>query len=188
MANDLNRHKREEARIDKSVDFKHKRIKVGKGVELDNEPTYRTFGKYVIHMKHLKGKGVANFKYPSLGSIPSIKPKPITEEYREFILDVLETGRPNERQLRRLSDDEREHFERVCLGAGLLEHFKMKRTGDEDDKERVDRFNILRGQVLAGNNNENVIKELRGLVVRFINEGRITRQEGTNMLMELSAL
>ena len=203
MANDLNRHKREEARIDKSIGgnapsktlptasgiaFKHKRIKVGRGVELDNEPTYRTFGKYVIHMKHLKGKGVANFKYPSLGSIPSIKPKPITEEYREFILDVLETGKPNERQLRRLSDDEREHFERVCLGAGLLEHFKMKRTGDDEDKERVDRFNILRGQVLAGNNNENVIKELRGLVVRFINEGRITRQEGTNMLMELSAL
>jgi len=188
MANDLNRHKREEEKIDKSVDFKHKRIKVGRGVELNEEPTYRTFGKYVIHMKHLKGKGVANFKYPSLGSIPSIKPKPITEEYKEFIIDVLETGKPNERQFRRLNDDEREHFERVCLGAGLLDHFRMKRTGDDEDKERVDRFNILRGEVLAGNNNENVIKELRGLVVRFINEGRITRQEGTNMLMELSAL
>lgn len=188
MARDLNRHKKEEDKIDKSVDFKHKRIKVGRGVELEDEPTYRTFGKYVIHMKHLKGKGVANFKYPSLGSIPSIKPKPITEEYREFIIDVLETGKPNERQFRRLSEDEREHFERVCSGAGLLEHFRMKRTGDDEDKERVDRFNILRGEVLAGNNNENVIKELRGLVVRFINEGRITRQEGTNMLMELSAL
>lgn len=188
MARDLNRHKKEEDKIDKSVDFKHKRIKVGRGVELEDEPTYRTFGKYVIHMKHLKGKGVANFKYPSLGSIPSIKPKPITEEYREFIIDILETGKPNERQFRRLSEDEREHFERVCSGAGLLEHFRMKRTGDDEDKERVDRFNILRGEVLAGNNNENVIKELRGLVVRFINEGRITRQEGTNMLMELSAL
>ena len=203
MARDLNRHKKEEDKIDKSIGgntpsktpptasgiaFKHKRIKVGRGVELEDEPTYRTFGKYVIHMKHLKGKGVANFKYPSLGSIPSIKPKPITEEYREFIIDVLETGKPNERQFRRLSEDEREHFERVCSGAGLLDHFRMKRTGDDEDKERVDRFNILRGEVLAGNNNENVIKELRGLVVRFINEGRITRQEGTNMLMELSAL
>jgi hypothetical protein len=188
MASELNRHKKEEARIDKSVAFQHKRIKVGKGIDLNDEPTYKTFGKYVIHMKHLKGKGVANFKYPSLGSIPSIKPKPITEEYKEFIIDVLETGKPNERQFRRLSDDEREHFERVCLGAGLLEHFRMKRTGDDEDKERVDRFNVLRGEVLAGNNNENVIKELRGLVVRFINEGRITRQEGTNMLMELSAI
>jgi hypothetical protein len=203
MAKELRRHKKKEQMIDKyakdtssedemgggSLGFKHRRIKVGRGIEVkDKRPHYKTFGKYVIHMGHLIDKNIANFKYPSLGSIASIRPLNISDDYKEFILDTLENERPNERILRKLPIEEQKHFERVILGAGLLDTFQIKRVGDKDEKKEVDRFNLLRGEVLAGNNNEDVIKELKGLVVKFINEGKIRRQEGLNMLMELSVI
>ena len=213
MAKELRRHKKKEQMIDEyaesseyemgvsspydergvrgggALGFKHRRIKVGKGIALkERQPHYKTFGKYVIHMGHLIDKNIANFKYPSLGSIASIRPLNISDDYKEFILDTLENERPNERILRKLPIEEQKHFERVILGAGLLDTFQIKRVGDKDEKKEVDRFNILRGEILAGNNNEDVIKELKGLVVKFINEGKIRRQEGLNMLMELSVI
>ena len=85
------------------IKFQHSRIKVGSGISVKQTPNYKTFGKYVIHLGHLADRNVANFKYPSLGSIPHIKPLTISEEYKEFILDTLDNGRPNERLLKNLS-------------------------------------------------------------------------------------
>jgi hypothetical protein len=171
-----------------ALKFKHKKIKVGKGISVEAQPAYKTFGKYVIHMGHLIDKNVANFKYPSLGSIPAIKPLTVSDDYKDFIMDTLENGKPNDRIFSKLPQEEQKHFERVVLGAGLLDAFKLRRTKSDSEKKDADRFNILRGEVMAGNNSEKVIKELRGLIIRFMNEGRIQQKEGTGMLVELSAI
>jgi hypothetical protein len=170
------------------VKFKHTRVKVGKGISVKETPSYKTFGKYVLHMGHLLDKNVANFKYPSLGSIPSIKPMTISDDYKEFIIDTLENGKPNERLLTRLPNEEQRHFEKVVAGAGLIDTFKLKRNQGKTEKDEINRFNLLRGEVLAGNNNEKLMKELRGLILRFMSDGRIQQKEGTSMLVELSAL
>lgn len=181
-----------EAKIEKAVGagYIHKRIPikkiVGKGIEVQEQPTYRTFGKYVMHIPHLTDKNVLNLKYPSLGSIPSIKPMTITDDYKDFIIDVMNTGRPNEKAFNQLNSHEQKHFERITRGAGLIDTFKLKRSGDDEEKKEVDRFNLLRGNYLGGNNSPDVVKELKGLVVKFINDGRIARNEGLNLLMELS--
>lgn len=168
--------------------FKHTRVKVGKGISVKETPSYKHFGKYVIHMGHLLDKNVANFKYPSLGSIPSIKPLTISEDYKEFLIDTLENQKPNERLFTKLPNEEQRHFEKVVSGAGLIDTFKLKRNQGNTEKEEANRFNLLRGEVLAGNNNEKLMKELRGLILRFMSDGRIQQKEGTTMLVELSAL
>ena len=188
LSKSLKKHKE----VEKAVGggYIHKRIPikkiVGKGIEVEEQPTYRTFGKYVMHIPHLTDKNVLNIKYPSLGSIPSIKPMTISEDYKDFIIDVMNTSRVNEKAFYSLQPHEQKHFERITKGAGLTDVFKLKRSGDDEEKKEVDRFNLLRGNYLGGNNSDDVIKELKGLVVKFINDGRIARHEGLNLLMELS--
>ena len=175
------------------VGFKATRIpvsKVGKGVKLENQenPTYRQFGKYVLHIPHLVNNNTANFKYPSLGSIPSIKPLTVSDDYKDLILDVLQTGKLNKKELERLPQSEIKHFERVAVGAGLVEQLGLKLGNTEEDKADSKRFELLRGEYLAGNNNQDLIKELRMLITKFINTGRIHKNEGLNLLLELSTL
>jgi hypothetical protein len=175
------------------VGFKATRIpvsKVGKGVKLENQenPTYRQFGKYVLHIPHLVNNNTANFKYPSLGSIPSIKPLTVSDDYKDLILDVLQTGKLNKKELERLPQSEIKHFERVAVGAGLVEQLGLKLGSTEEDKADSKRFELLRGEYLAGNNNQDLIKELRMLITKFINTGRIHKNEGLNLLLELSTL
>jgi hypothetical protein len=201
----LRKHRKNEKKIDDSVSdsdsdsdtpakekagvgFRHKKIKVGRGIEARQTPSYLSFGKYVIHMGHLLDKNVANFKHRSLGSIPTIKPLTISDDYKDFILDTIDNQKPNERLFNKLPQDEQKHFERVVSGAGLTDVFKLKRSHTEQERKDSERFELLRGEVMAGNNSEKVLKELRGLIVRFINEGRLHQREGTNLLMEISAL
>jgi hypothetical protein len=158
---------------------------VGRGIAVENQPTYKQFGKYVMHYPHLVNNNVFNVKYPSLGSIPAIKPKTITDDYKDFVLDIFDTGKMNERLFNTLDNDEKTHFHKVCKGAGLLELFKLKKGDTGEEKEDLDRFNLLKGSFIAGNNGESVIRELRGLITKFIHEGRITKNEGLSLLMEI---
>jgi len=170
------------------ITFKHKRIKVGGGVKIKERPTYSHFGKYIIHIPYLMDKNLFNLKYPSMGSIPSIKPITISDDYKDLVLDVLENGKVNERQLKKLPDHEIRHFEKVVSGAGLNEVLNLKRGNTEQEKKDLDRYYLLRGEIDAGNNADKVIKELRGLIVKFMNDGRVHKSEGLNLLMELSVM
>jgi hypothetical protein len=151
------------------------------------EPTYRQFGKFVIHMPQLHANR-ANFKYKSLGAIPSIKPVEIGQDYKDFLVDIMRSGVMNEKDYKRLGDKEKKHFEKVVLGSGLAGYFKIEKTNDEGDKKDLERFEVLRGEYLAGNNAPSLIKELRSHVIKFMDEGRIKRKEGMGLLFELSAI
>lgn len=157
---------------------------IGKGVSIEEQPRYKEFGKYVINYHNLMN-GVANFKYPSLGGIREIKAKTISDDCKDLLIDILENDRLNERMYNKLDDDEQQHLYKVFKGAGLLERFKIQKKETDEDINDIDRFNLLRGSYIAGNNSENVIKELRGLIVKFIKQERITKKEGMTMLMEI---
>lgn len=195
LAKAFKKHKQVEMEADSSSDeemkgkgFKHTRIKVGGGVRVREQPTYAHFGKYIIHIPHLTDKNVFNVKYPSMGSIPSIKPLTISDDYKDFVLEVLDSGKMNERMLKKLPDNEIRHFEKVVAGAGLTEVLKLKRGNTDGERKDLDRYYLLRGEIEAGNNAESVVKELRGLIVKFMSDGRVHKSEGLHLLMELSVM
>lgn len=166
--------------------FKATRIKIGKGVDHDEGPKFKTFGKYIIHMSHLNNDNVLNLKYPSGGGIPSIKPVQIEDNFKEFINDVLDTGKMNDRHFKSLTKNEQNHFIKISQSAKILHKLGLKTPDDDDNQKDVARFELLKGEYDAGNNNEKMIKELRGLVIKFMKGGKINKKSGMDFLMELS--
>jgi hypothetical protein len=160
--------------------------KIGDGVKYEPEPTYRQLGKYVINIQQLKERDILNVKFPSLGRIPQFKPTPISDVMKEFILELLDTGKVSNRIYEQIPIEERQLFENIATGAGILNALKLKRTMSNEDKEDNDRFTLLKGEYLAGNNSVALLKELRKLVVKFMSQGKISKHDGMNLLIELS--
>ena len=134
----------------------------------------------------MEQQDLLNVKYKSLGQIPKFKPIPVSDVFRDFILDLLENGKPNGRVYTQIPTDERKYFEEMSIGAGVWNSLGLKRTTTSTDEEESKRFELLRGEYLAGNNNPKVISELRKLVVKMMNDGRIRKSQGVELLMELS--
>jgi hypothetical protein len=163
------------------------KLKIGRGLSVIQQPTFQEYGKYVVHMNMLMNHDLLNLKYKSLGPIPKFKNHvAVSDIFKEFLLDVLETGKPNKHMYNQIEADERKLFEEISIGAGLWQKFNMKRTTTNNDEEESKRFEILRGEILAGNNNNQVITELRKLVIKFMNTGKIRKNEGLNLLMQLN--
>jgi hypothetical protein len=163
------------------------KLKVGRGLSVKAEPTFIEYGKYVIHMPMLMHNDLLNLKYKSLGPIPRYKHHiAVSDIFKEFLLDVLASGKPNTRLFSQLEIDEKKLFEDMSIGAGVWDIFNLKKTTTDIDAEESKRFEILRGEVVAGNNNPKLIIELRKLVLKFMNTGKIRKNEGLNLLMQLN--
>lgn len=163
-------------------------VKIGKGISVPDKPKYVEFGKYAIHLPNLEENDLFVLRYKSsLGVNPRIKPRPVSDVFRDFMVDLLENGKPNVRTYMQVPEEERKFFEEVSIGAGIWCSLNLKRTTTSIDEEENKRFELLKGEYLAGNNNPKVLKELRQLVVKMTNDGRIRRNQGLDLLMELSS-
>jgi hypothetical protein len=163
-----------------------KRIVMGRGIDVKETPSYKSFGKYAIHIPQLEQQDILNVKYKSLGQVPKFKPTAVSDIFRDFLIDLLENGKANVRNYQQISPDERKLFERISIDAGVWNGLGLKRTTTDTDEEENKRFELLKGEYIAGNNNPKVISELRRLVVKMMGDGRIRKAQGTELLMELS--
>lgn len=164
-------------------------IRMGKGIAAVEQPSYKEFGKFCINMNHLENQDILNIKYKNcLGAVPSFKPTAISDIFRDFIIDLLESGKANTRVYNQISDEERKYFQKIASAAGVFKGMGLPVTVIDDEEKDVRRWEILRGQVTAGNNNSKLLEELRKLTVRLMNADRIKRKQGLDILVELSAM
>lgn len=161
-------------------------VKIGRGIELSDEPQYRKFGKYIINYKQLVNNDILTIKYANFCSIAGIKNTPVSDVFKDFLIDLLDNAKPNIRIYSQVPVEERKFFEKISIGAGVMDLLKIKKTVTDKDKEDLDRFNLIRGEYLAGNNSQTLMKELRRFTIQFMNDKKISRGEGMNLLLELS--
>jgi len=158
----------------------------GKGVCVEvPEDTYKTFGKHIIHYPQLRDMNTLNVKYPSKSKnyVPKLV---VSAYYKDLMMDLLERGKYSDTLLDKLEESEKEHFHKIVKGAGLLEQFKLKTPSNDKTKQSAERFKVLRGNFLAGNNSPTLITELRSLILAFMERDIIQKKDGYEMLRELT--
>jgi hypothetical protein len=172
----------------KGLGFAHRKIKVGKGLEYEEEPKYIQFGKYLLNKTHLYNDSKLTLKFPSGGAIPSLKPIDISEDFKEFLIDLIENNEMSNALYKSIPKDEKLYFQKMCKGAKIMHKLGLKKIEDDSDSKDLARYKLLFGELTAGNNNKQMINELKGLVLKFINNGRMKKNEGQQLLYELSEL
>ena len=167
--------------LEKGSKWKSGIAKIGKGVALQEHPKHLQFGKYVIDKHRLDNQNVLHFKHKSLGAT-KFKPLSVSDDTKDVVNDLLGSGKINHKHFSKLPSSEQSYLYNVIQGAGLLESLKIKLPNDKEDENR---FEILRGEYLAGNNSLQLIRELRMLIVKFMNEGKLTKRQGNELLVEI---
>lgn len=161
------------------------RVKVGKGVQvITPEDTYKSFGKHILHYPQLRDTNTLNIKFPS-GTKNYVKKQIISNDYKDLIMDILERGKVSDSLYDRLGEDEKQHFTKIVKGAGLMEQLKVKPPKDKNMKVLAERFKVLRGQFMAGNNAPTLIEELKKIIVIFMENSILTKEDGTDLLKEI---
>lgn len=162
------------------------------GLEYKPDPVkYFTFGKIKFNKQKFLKKNQIVIRTLNEHPIPGSPTMTISKELKKFLLEIIQDGKPDYSMLKNLSQVDIANLSNLLDKSKLTDQLGLGIWRDslemETDKE-VDRFELLRGEVLAGNDSPELLKELRLMIVKFINVGKLRKQEGTDLLYTIACL
>lgn len=147
--------------------------------------TYVPFGRFILN-RHRLHNGVLMMRYAKGGSIKNIPTQKVKTTFVEAMKAILEKKNPSYDQIDKLSSDERNQLHSILQMAKLDDQFSVPVPSDIDNDNN--KFDILRGQIIAGNDNPDLIKEFKLLLTKLMMNNRIPRKQGHEILSDLAAL
>jgi len=146
---------------------------------------YVPFGKYYINKEKLEDNILM---VKSLGGfIVAWKTRRISPLLTKLIKLLLADETPDYNIVSKLSTEDKKDLYDLCK-VTKYDKIKIDTPMKDLDEQEENRFEVLKGSILAGNDNPKVIREFKALLIKFLHEKRIPRVEANEILKELVIL
>ena len=142
--------------------------------------------KFMIH-KGMLEKNILLIKYTkTYAPLPWLKRTTITNYFKELFFDIIDTGTINYDLLKKSNYNERDIFDKIMNKCFLYESLKYdKRKLNFSNEELVEQYNIIKGEIIAGNNNKILLIELKNIMSQLVKINKITQNDMDEIMEEL---
>jgi len=176
--------------LDLYHNISNKKIK-GKGLKhqqstgLLKASSYLQFGRYTINI-HKLNDDILMMKTPKAGAIPYLPTTKISSSLCHILKTLVNNQVVEFEMISNLNDDDKRLLHKIATKS----HIQISVPSPDKDKQQqeMDRFNILKGEIIAGNDNKNMIKEFKVMLLKFMNNGIIPRRQALDILTDITAL
>ena len=137
-------------------------------------------GKFSIDLEKLKNNILSVVYTSCRGSIPNLKREHISNDVKNMISDIIQE-KYNVNLFKKMTDTDKR------IISTFIRTLKIKGIDmDEFDNEFQERYEILQGEISAGNDNPKIKAELKKYILRGMQEGMIPRAQALTQLFNLS--
>ena len=106
---------------------------------------------------------------------------------KQYLFELLVNKKSISAIYNHISPEEKNMFEKLAVYAGVFDKLNIPKVNSlENEKKEMDRFKLLHGEFLAGNDNVSMIRELKNLILKFLSENRINKNKAYEYLLELN--
>jgi hypothetical protein len=156
----------------------------GIGVHLRKLPSVVQFGKIHIKPSNLYYENILSIRTSTGQALRAYKDEKISNHLASLIIKLLEGGTVSKNDLRSLSEKEVMIYDNLIRRSQL--HKELDNTWDETAIKMKTRFQILEGQICAGNDNPLIKQELHELLFKMGNAKIITPHDASRYWNEMN--
>lgn len=112
----------------------------------------------------------------------------VSDQLRDIFLNICSFNKFSENDYSNLSESEKQLFDDILTKAKLDPTsmlYKHKKYNDVEKNELINRFNVLKGEILAGNDNYDILKELKKVIIRLMHMGVMDQNSVNAILNEI---
>tara|TARA_R110000744_G_C19309192_1_gene556542 strand:+ start:593 stop:1096 length:504 start_codon:yes stop_codon:yes gene_type:complete len=148
---------------------------------------YAPFGKHQLNLKKLKG-GRLQLRSKTDNVIANIKSKQLTKNMK-VIIDKFITNQPIEfEDVEILDDDEKDYLAEISEKCNINDRLRIPSPKLTKIQSDINKFNILRGEIIAGNDSKELVRDFKVLLLKLMNSKHISKSEGNNIMIMLLQL
>lgn len=149
---------------------------------------YHPFGSVAIN-KHRLLDNVLMLKRPCGSGINSIPTQRIGNGLVKVLRNMTEGKNPEYEDINALKEEDRDLLHTIMKHSHQLDKFAVPKpqTKSKDEAE-MDRFNILKGEMIAGNDNRHLVREFKVLLMKMLHRGVVPRRQANEILIDITAM
>jgi hypothetical protein len=151
------------------------------------DPRYIKFGRYLVNTKRLKDNvlSLRREKGTPIHKLPAYKMSP----YFSDVVNKIVGGRiPNDNDYKHLSDEELQYLHRVSKESDLDHRIKIPTPSKDQEERDIHKFTVLKGEIMAGNDSKEALKEFKSLLIKLSKRDLINKQDASDILETLNNL
>jgi hypothetical protein len=156
--------------------------------KVERPKMYVPFGRYFINRNRLNQDGIIAFRTPSGNVIPNLSTEKVSSSMAKVMKSLIGGGMPEFDNISGLNEDEKDKLFHICKTCKVDTPAVPKSFRKGVNEKEEDRFNILRGQIIAGNDSPVIAKEFKLLLLKLMNSERIPKRQANEILQELLIL
>lgn len=161
------------------------RPKVAKGVA--EKIRYKKFGRYMVDVDKLEG-GILSIKTGACKNISSLPARRVSKNVSGLVKKICGGELPSYEDIENLTNDERKYMNQIGKVSRIDERIKIPAPDKSAEEKEMTEFEILRGSIIAGNDNKDLVKKFKMMLVKFANDGRLPKGEAREILMDLASV
>ena len=154
---------------------------------IDPSPRYIKFGRYMINNKKLNDNvlSLRRSRGSTIATIPATK---MTSELGGVIKKIVGGGIPSFDELNALSDAEKRYLFKVSQEADIYDKIKIPTPSKDEEEKDIHAFNVMKGEILAGNNSKELVSKFKGLLNKLSRSNVLPKSQVREILEELLEL
>ena len=151
-----------------------------------NLASYVPFGRFVIN-KHKLNDGTLMIRTPRGGAISKLPTERISDGLSKIVQTISQGNIPSFDDMSQLSESEKRHIHNI-VSHSHIERVSVPKPDLSKDEQDLHRFQVLKGEIGAGNSGKEAIKELKLLIIRLLSAGKLPKRQASEALVELASI
>ena len=148
---------------------------------------YVPLGRYIIHKRQLD-KDIVSIKTKSGKQIAGLNAQKVGGNLAKVLRKIIGGGNPTFEEVYELTEDEKNYLHKVASKAEIIDRLSIPAPNKQQDDKDINQFEIMKGQILSGNDSTEMIKNFKLLILKLVKKELIPKKQANDMLFELISL
>ena len=164
-----------------------KKSDIDTSMGVEKTPRYIPFGRYFINRNRLND-GVVSIKRPSGGAIVEFPSQRVSTPLTEVLKKIVGKGVPAFEDLEALTEEEKLYLHKLAKESHIIDRISIPTPKKGETDKDLNRFEILKGQITSGNDNKELIKEFKMLIMKLSGLKIIPKSQARDILFDLTSM
>ena len=148
---------------------------------------YIPFGRYKMDVNKLDDD-IFSIKKPCGANVPDLPTHRMSKRVASSIRKIVGGQIPSYDDILEMNDEERGFLHSLARKSRINDRIKIPAPNKDAQQKEMERFDILKGQILAGNDNKELVKEFKLKLLKLCKDGRIPRREVNELLYDMMSV
>lgn len=148
-------------------------------------PRFIPFGRFVINKNRLE-KDIIAVKRPAGSTLADLPSKRVSRNLGKVVRTIAGGSVPSFDDINKLDKEEQEYLYLLASKSDLLDKVNLPTPKKDEDEADINQFEIMRGQIIAGNDSVELVKKFKQLILRMSERDLIPKRQVKELMITLA--